>query len=136
MARKAKDLALVYGSAEDGDGLKIVRQRRGSSDLEAGMLRPLRSGRAISGEVVHLEPRRESPLLFDVETDAELSAAGSGGATEARTDRAGPPQVASDDYRRGWDAIWGGRGKAGPVSGPVPGSRSRSGSGSGSGSLN
>jgi hypothetical protein len=122
MARKAKDLALVFGSADDGDGLKIVRQRRGSTNLEAGMLRPLQSGRAISGEVVHLEPRRESPLLFDVETDEELSTAGGAGAG-ARTDHAGPPQVASDDYRRGWDAIWGGK-------------RGGSGSGSGSGSLN
>src|SRR5689334_21205229 len=110
MSRKPKDLALVYGSADDGDALKIVRQRHGSKALEAGMLRPLREGRAISGEVVHLEPRQESPLLFDVETDEELSAAAAP-APGARTDRAGPPQVASDEYRRGWDAIWGGGGK-------------------------
>src|SRR5262245_32234922 len=103
MARKNKDLALVYSRADDGDGFKLLRRRDGSEDVEAGVLRPLRSGRAISGEVVHLAPRPESPLLYDVETDDELSAA-----PPARQAH-GPAQVATDEYRRGWDAIWGAR---------------------------
>jgi hypothetical protein len=101
--RKAKDMALVYAPADDGDGYKILRQR-GRRPLEAGMLRPMKSGRAIADEVVHLEPRKESPLLFDVETDEELS---SPEALAARASRGGPPQVATEKYRRGWDAIWG-----------------------------
>ena len=102
--RKDKDVALVYGTADDGEGYKILRQRGGSPRVEAGMLRPMQSGRAITGEVVHLEPRSESPLLFDVQTDEELSSPASLAAGGAR---GGPPQVATDDYRRGWDAIWG-----------------------------
>src|SRR5215471_7764593 len=103
MERKDKDVALVYGTADDGEGYKILRQRGSSPRVEAGLLRPMQSGRAITGEVVHLEPRKESPLLFNVETDEELS---SPAAVAARA-RGGPPQVATDQYRRGWDAIWG-----------------------------
>ena len=104
MARKKKDLALIYGRAEDGEGYKVLRKRVGSDAVETGMLRALRSGRAISGEVVNLKQRPESPLLFDVETDEELSTRAPDGASHG-----GPPQVATDDYRRGWDAIWGQR---------------------------
>lgn len=111
MARKKsakKDLALVYGPTEDGEGWQVLRQRRGSKAVEAGQIRPLREGRAISGEVVKLEPRREAPFLFDVETDEELSAPAPP-SSDARAPHAGPAQVATEDYRRGWDAIWGTR---------------------------
>jgi hypothetical protein len=94
MARKKKDVALIYAPAEDGDGYKVLRKRVGSANVEAGLLRTLRSGRAISGEVVNLEPRSESPFLFDVETDDELSTPAP---TPTDVTRAGPPQVASDD---------------------------------------
>src|SRR4029077_3748812 len=106
MARKKKDVALVYAPADDGDGWRVLRQRRGSKAIETGLIRPLRSGRAISGEVVKLEQREESPLLFDVETDDELSTTPA--APEARAAH-GPAQVATEDYRRGWDAVWGTR---------------------------
>jgi hypothetical protein len=104
MDRKSKDVALVYGTADEGEGYKILRQRGGSPRVEAGMLRPMQAGRPITGEVVHLEARPESPLLFDVETDEELSSPAS---LASRDSRGGPAQVATDDYRRGWDAIWG-----------------------------
>ena len=70
---RKKDLALVFGPAADGDGVNILRRRAGSGTVEAGTVRPLREGRAITGEVVHLEPREEAPFLFDCETDEELS---------------------------------------------------------------
>jgi hypothetical protein len=99
---RKKDLALVFGPSPDGDGVNVLRRRAGSRVVEAGTLRPLREGRAITGEVVHLEPRAEAPFLFDCETDAELSTAQAPPLT-------GPPQVATDEYRRGWDVIWGRR---------------------------
>jgi hypothetical protein len=100
-----KDLAFVVGRSEDGEALHVLRRRAATGLVETGLVRPLREGHAITGEVVQLEPREESPLLFDCETDRELSAPTSeaGG---------GPPQVASNEYRRGWDAIWGGRGRS------------------------
>jgi len=101
---RKKDLALVFGPAADGDGVNVLRRRAGSSTVEAGTLRPLREGRAITGEVVRLEARAEAPFLFDCETDEELSTT-----TQAAPQLSGPPQVATDEYRRGWDAIWGRR---------------------------
>jgi hypothetical protein len=103
-ANPKKDLALVFGPSADGEGLNVLRKRAGSEAIEAGTLRPLREGRAIMGEVVHLEPRAEAPFLFDCATDEELSTV-----TQAPQALAGPPQVATDEYRRGWDAIWGRR---------------------------
>jgi hypothetical protein len=114
MDAKDKDVAFVYAPADDGEGYKILRKRQGSEEIEAGVVSPLRSGRAISSEVVRLQPRRESPLLFDVETDEELSPSGRGPRRETRD---GPAQVATERYRRGWDAIWG------PKSGTSSGSR-------------
>lgn len=99
----AKDLAVVLGQSEDGEEVHVLRRRAGSDAVEAGTLRPLREGRAITGEVVHLEQREEAPFLFDCETDEELSAP----APDRQSN--GPAQVATDEYRRGWDAIWGSR---------------------------
>ena len=103
-AIRKKDLALVFGPSVDGEGLNVLRRRAGSTAVEAGTLRPLREGRAIVGEVVRLEQREEAPFLFDCETDEELSTT-----TQAAPQLSGPPQVATEEYRRGWDAIWGRR---------------------------
>lgn len=104
-----KDLALVFGQSEDGEEVHILRRRADSTTVEAGTLRPLREGKAITGEVVHLEPREDAPFLFDCETDEELSG------PAAQLHGAGPPQVATDEYRRGWDAIWGTHGRSAPA---------------------
>jgi hypothetical protein len=103
---RQKDLALVFGPSADGEGFNVLRRRAGSAAIEAATVRPLREGRAITGEVVHLEQRKEAPFLFDCETDEELSTV-----TAARI-VAGPPQVATNEYRRGWDAIWGSRSRS------------------------
>lgn len=104
-----KDLALVLGQSEDGEQVHILRRKADSATVEAGTLRPLREGRAITGEVVHLELREEAPFLFDCETDEELST------PVSHEHSGGPPQVASEEYRRGWDAIWGARGRSSSV---------------------
>jgi hypothetical protein len=115
MARRSesppKDLALVFGPSDDGQGMKMLRRRADSPVVEAGTLRPLQEGRAITGEVVHLEPRPEAPFLFDCETDEELSTPASSRAPAM----SGPPQVATEEYRRGWDAIWGRRSRPADV---------------------
>jgi hypothetical protein len=99
-AARTKDLAFVYAPAEDGDGFRVLRKRGDSDQVDVGTIRPLKEGRAITGEVVQLKARDDSPLLFDCETDEELS-------TSRAQPQAGPAQVATDEYRRGWDAIWG-----------------------------
>jgi hypothetical protein len=113
--RKSKDLVLVHGRTKDGLGLGVIRARE--ERLEIGTMRPLEEGKSIYGEVVKLTPRSEMPLLFDAETQfvsKEPSVATSDSApppAQARqaaqnTAAAGPPQVASDTYRKNWDAIW------------------------------
>jgi hypothetical protein len=97
-----KDLAMVFGPSEDGEGFRMMRRRAGTDVVDVGTIRPLQEGRNISGEVVSLQPRPEAPFLFDCETDRELSQPQS---------LSGPPQVATEGYRRGWDAIWGSRGR-------------------------
>jgi hypothetical protein len=58
-------------------------------------LRPLDHGKPIHGEVVRLEPREESPALFDVEVQHD-----------GRSSTGRPVKVATDQYRRGWESIW------------------------------
>ncbi|HEY3236297.1 MAG TPA: hypothetical protein VGJ84_16385 [Polyangiaceae bacterium] len=111
VVKKKPDFVIIQGLTSDGDGLKVLRCRE--QRTETGLMRPLREGRPITGEVVRLKPRPELPLVCDVEVDlaeeeiqklqsagAESAVAQSGGA------RKGPPQVATNEYRENWDAIW------------------------------
>jgi hypothetical protein len=90
-------------------------------------MRPLEEGRAIHGEVVKLTPVPESPVVFEAETqyappnaglaaDAPNAAAGKTeppARAQGRSRATGPAQVASDRYRKNWDAIWKRPGKRG-----------------------
>jgi len=109
----AGDVALVLG--KDADGLHILRRRTEEGPIEAGLLRPMQQGKPIVGEVVTLTPRQDLPMVFDVKTEFSTSmgrASADPAADEASGDRPaldGPAQVASDAYRKGWDAVWGSR---------------------------
>ena len=103
---------LIHGRTKDGSGLGVLRAR--DERLEIGTMRPLEEGKPIHGEVVKLTPRPEMPLLFDAETQyaapsGELPAKADAG-VEANESTSvtgvGPPQVASEAYRKNWDAIW------------------------------
>jgi len=101
------DVALIHGVTSDGEGLKILRAR--GDRLELGAIRPLREGAPITGEVVTLRPRANFPALCDVETHfkpAEEPSDRQEPASPALASRTGPAQVATDEYRRNWDAIW------------------------------
>jgi len=100
------DVALIHGVTPDG-GFQILRARE--NRLELGAVHPLREGVPITGEVVRLRPRENCPVLCDVEVQLK--------APEPPTDRqlpepapsaarSGPAQVATDEYRKNWDAIW------------------------------
>jgi hypothetical protein len=127
---RPRDLALIHGVTEDGEGLRVIRRR--GEILEAGAVRPLREGKPIQGELVKLRPRPEFPLLCDVDVELPMRALASGGSSERRGEPAtapvsepiepassqareragrGPAQVASALYRQNWDAIWAGVGK-------------------------
>ncbi len=103
----APDVALVHGVTSDGEGLKILRER--GDRLELGAIRPLREGVPITGEVVTLRPRPNFPAICDVETHYKPTEEASDRrepAPPSVVQRTGPAQVATDEYRRNWDAIW------------------------------
>ena len=97
-----KDVAAVFG--KDERGVHILRRRGEEGPIEAGILQPLEEGKPISGEVISMSRREDVPFLFDVTTQV---AAPKVETTE--TAASGPAQVATDSYRKGWDAIWGRR---------------------------
>lgn len=114
MPKKPKDLVLVHSPTPDGGGVNVLRAR--NEGLEVGTMRPLEQGRPIHGEVVKLTPRSEMPHLYDAETEfvapegqpvaAPDKPDKPGDAPADRAQATGPAQVASDSYRRNWDAIW------------------------------
>jgi hypothetical protein len=101
-SRKIRDVAMIVDRTDDNEGFQILRRRGEEGPVEMGTMRPLREGKPIDGEVVTLRQRRDLPFLYDVKTqlpDPE----------PRRATSDGPAQVATEDYRRGWDAIWGRR---------------------------
>lgn len=101
------DVALLGGPTSDGKGVSILRARQGR--LEAGEVRPLESGKPISGDVVSLKPRPSFPFLCDVETHVSVpqeTAASNESQGDVARPRSGPAQVASDAYRANWETIY------------------------------
>ncbi|MEZ4265871.1 MAG: hypothetical protein R3F39_05795 [Myxococcota bacterium] len=107
---RAHDVLLISGPAPDGKGTRVLRQRDGQ--VELGLLRPVVSGQALTGELVRLTPRSEAPSLFDVHVEATAPIAARPERTEdtpAARSHAGPAKVSNATFRAGWDAIWGAR---------------------------
>jgi hypothetical protein len=104
--RETGDVAVAVG--KDENGIHILRRRSEDAAVEAGVVQPLAEGRPIRGEVISMRQREEMPFVFDVKT--ELADPTPSRATS------GPSKVATDSYRKGWDAIWGRKRVA---SGPV-----------------
>ncbi len=101
------DIALVVG--KDADGLHILRRRSQEAPLEAGLLRPLREGKPIVGELISLTQRQDLPMVFDVKSELPATAGTPEPSPVERLAVEGPAQVASEAYRKGWDAVWGRR---------------------------
>jgi hypothetical protein len=99
--RQLDDVALVFGRTDDQEGLQILRRRGNDHPVELGTLRPLREGRPIAGEVISLKPRGDYPFLCDVKVELPQD--------DATRSADGPAQVATDEYRTGWEAIFGRR---------------------------
>ncbi len=95
--KKPEDVVLIHGRNDDG-ALQILRKK--GDELSAGELRPIEEGKPIQGDVVTLRPRKEMPLLCDVEEEVKLP-------RPKGTKK--PAKVASDQYRAGWEKLWGRR---------------------------
>lgn len=102
---------LIHGVSEDGESFAVLRAR--DDRLEAGVVRKVKDGEPLHGELLRLTPRPESPLVCDVEVQyAPPGAAVSTHDVAADAPHApklkhgGPAQVATVSYRANWDAIW------------------------------
>jgi hypothetical protein len=124
--KRKKDLLLVKGPTDDGAGVHVVRAR--PERLELGTMRPLEDGRPIEGEVVRVNQHPQCPFVYEVETEFSTQTSGDQAATPAAdapkvpaakpaapSRTAGPPKVASEAYRRNWDAIWNRQSRRRPV---------------------
>jgi hypothetical protein len=101
------DAVLIQGISEDGSTLAVLRARE--DRIEAGLVRAVKEGEPVQGELIKLTPRPDSPLVCDVEVQVPAGAINArGGSDEASTQgtRGRPAQVATDTYRENWDAIW------------------------------
>jgi len=76
-------------------------RKRVDHEPEFGEIRPLQQGKPIEGEVVGLKPRKDYPFVYDVNVEFDPRR----GSDQTNTSR--PAVVASSEYRRGWEAIWG-----------------------------
>ena len=109
-AREApRDVAMVLDRTEDAGGYRVLRHRGGENGIELGTLRPLKEGRPIDGEVISLAARQDLPFLYDVKTELADPRAQERADKEEqrRLTSDGPAQIATEQYRRGWEAIWG-----------------------------
>lgn len=102
VAPKASDTMLIHGVSSDGESLAVLRARE--DRVEAGVVRKVKDGETVLGELVRLKPRADFPLLCDVEVDVPSPVSGSKSAP--KLSHGGPAQVATDRYRANWDAIW------------------------------
>jgi hypothetical protein len=99
------DVAMVLDRTEDAQGYRVLRRRGTDDQIELGTMRPLQEGRPIDGEVISLEPREDMPFLYNVKT--ELADPRAALREQRRLTSDGPAQIATEQYRQGWDAIWG-----------------------------
>ncbi len=102
-AEPGLDIVVPRAPTDDGKGLHVVRLREEA--VEVGELRKLEEGRPVApgSEIVKLSPRDDLPA-WNVEVMVPRRTA----ATPPQgSERRGPPQVASADYRRNWDATFG-----------------------------
>jgi hypothetical protein len=108
---KPRDIAIVSGPTEDGQGARVIRIREG--ELSAGEIRPVKEGESIThAEVVRLRPTEAHPQICEVEVlhtpqgasrpgaDDESSEPNKGDAIPRRA------RVSTPEYRKNWSAIF------------------------------
>jgi hypothetical protein len=108
-----KDIAIVSGPTEDGQGARVLRIREG--DVSAGEIRPVREGEPINhAEVVRLHPLDAGQRVCEIEVlhapktgdEADGNARDSAKPTKTATS-SGPARVSNAKYRKNWSAIFG-----------------------------
>jgi hypothetical protein len=95
-----KDRALIVGETADKH-VAVLRQRGEGAPIEAGLVRPMKEGEPITGELVTLKPTAEQSPLCDVEVHHDARP------QNLQKAHAGPSRVSTEEYRSGWDQIFG-----------------------------
>lgn len=104
-ASTPRDTVLIHGASADGAELAVLRARE--DRVEAGVLRKVREGEPLTGELVRLTPRPEFPLLCDVAVEyTPDDKPREPTRKRPQLSHGGPAQVATPSYRANWDAIW------------------------------
>lgn len=98
--KPAQDVVLIGGPTENEGGFHVLRRREDT--IELGEVRALKEGQPIHGEVVRLHAREDNERIFNVEVLVPSS-------QKAPKSLGRPAQIATDDYRRNWEAIFGAR---------------------------
>jgi len=92
-----EDIAMVVAASADAQQLAVLRKR--GEELSTAILRPAKQGQPLHGELVRLRPREGERNLYDVESIFQ-------GPRDRAGDRGRPAQVATDEYRDGWDRLF------------------------------
>ena len=103
-----KDIAILSGPTEDGQGAKVLRIREG--DVSAGEIRPVREGEPVNqSEVVRLHPLDAGQRVCAVEVlhaPAGTPTKDAGQHEQEARGSAGPARVSNARYRQNWSAIF------------------------------
>lgn len=103
--RVPKDIAILHGPTEDGQGARMLRFKEGN--IYAGEVRPVREGQSIQHqELVRLRPLDAEVPVCEVEVLHSPETAHESAETPRRQG-SGPAKVTSDGYRRNWGAVFG-----------------------------
>ena len=100
-----KDIALLHGPTEDGEGARVLRLKDG--ELYAGEVRPVREGQPVNDEeLVRLRPIEGLAPLCEVEV-VHPPNGDKGGDKGDKAQAPGPARVATNTYRRNWNTVFG-----------------------------
>ncbi len=95
-----RDVVLISGIDRARNEVHVLKPAE--DGIEAAVLRQVEDGVPLTGDLVRLHPHKSIPFLAELETvlrhPDNVRRAGRG--------HNGPPMVASEAYRRGWDAIF------------------------------
>ncbi len=81
------DTIVPLGIDDDG-GLHDIRHHSDHS-ISSGIVREVKEGRPIHGELIHAQRSEEHPSVLNVKTSY-------------KNETSGPPKVTSDEFRKNW----------------------------------
>ena len=98
-----RDLAILQGPTEDGQGARVLRLKDG--ELSAGEVRPAREGEPIADrELVKLTPLQPGAPICEVEV---LSGPAQRASDDPAKPSQGPARVSTESYRKNWSTVFG-----------------------------